>query len=158
MTGRDMNQRRVDLPTDRPPPANHDGHPSSDEGRVIEFGTPVIPERYLVYARRIKATRVARMTFFHASLFGEPGWDMMLALYIAEGEGRRLKVSDICNESGVPPTTALRWLDRLYDLQMARKRRHTRDHRIFFVEIHPDTTRKLNAYFELALKRHYPPI
>ena len=127
-------------------------------GRVIEFGTPVIPEHLIIYARRLKAARTSRTNFFHSSLFGEPVWDMMLGLYIAEGEGRRLKVSDICNESGVPPTTALRWLVRLYDLQMARKRRHTTDYRIFFVEFHPDATKKMSAYLELALKRYFPPI
>lgn len=136
----------------------HEKGPAATDSRVVEIGTPVIPEHYVIFARRIKAARAARTNFFHSDLFAEPAWDMMLALYIAEGESRRLKVSDVCNESGVPNTTALRWLDRLFDLHMARKRRCMRDGRIYFIEMHPDTTRKLNAYFELALKRHAPPI
>ena len=72
----------------------------------------------------------------------------MLALYIAEGEGCRLKVSDLCNESGVPPTTALRWIDRLVQLKMVRRRPHPLDARAIFVEIDADTTRKMNGYLE----------
>jgi DNA-binding MarR family transcriptional regulator len=152
-----MNQRRADYPVGRTV-ANREGDPRPEAGRVIEFGTPAIPDHFLVYAKRIKTSRIRRQTFFHSSLFGEPAWDILLALYIAQAESRRLKVSDIYNESGVPPTTTLRWLDRLYELQMARKRKHRIDQRISFVEIHPDTIRKLNAYFELALKRNFPPM
>lgn len=125
---------------------------------MLEFSTPLIPRNYVAYAKRIKASRLLRLTFFDSSLLGEAAWDIMLALYIAEGEGRRLKISDLFNESGVPPTTTLRWLERLYELQMASKRRHRMDQRIYFVELHPDTIRKLNAYFELALKRHFLPM
>jgi DNA-binding MarR family transcriptional regulator len=150
-----MNQRRAEFPLNKP--GGPDWQPP-DEGTIVEFGRPPIPERHVIYARRLKAARLARSNFFHSDLFAEPAWDMMLALYIAEGEGFRLKVSDLCYEGSVPTTTALRWLDRLLELQMARKRRSPTDGRVHFVEIHPDTTRKMNAYFELTLKRHASPI
>lgn len=151
-----MNHRRANF-FDGPPSEHHKDQPNS-EARVIEFGTPAIPDQYVAYAKRIKASRILRLTFFDSSLFGEPAWDMMLALYIAQGEGRRVKVSDLYNESGVPATTTLRWVNRLFELGMTRKRRHRTDLRISFVEIHPDTIRKMNAYFELALKRHFLPM
>lgn len=47
------------------------------------------------------------------NLFGEPGWDIMLDLFIARRRGEKVKVSSICLDAGVASTTVLRWLDRL---------------------------------------------
>lgn len=46
-------------------------------------------------------------------LFGEPGWDILLDLYIAEQRRTELQVSSVCLDSGVPSTTILRWIARL---------------------------------------------
>ncbi|MCH7628884.1 MULTISPECIES: winged helix DNA-binding protein [Novosphingobium] len=46
-------------------------------------------------------------------LFGEPGWDILLDLYIARHRGTELQVSSVCIEAGVPSTTILRWIARL---------------------------------------------
>jgi DNA-binding transcriptional ArsR family regulator len=46
-------------------------------------------------------------------LFADPAWDILLDLFIRSLEGRRVSVSDACLGSGVPPTTALRWIRSL---------------------------------------------
>lgn len=46
-------------------------------------------------------------------LFGEPGWDILLDLYIAEGRRTEVQVSSVCLDAGVPSTTILRWIARL---------------------------------------------
>lgn len=147
-----MNHRRADFPF----PGSASITEEVESNRVVEFNTPVIPAKLLALARRVKAARHGRINFFHSDLFAEPAWDMMLALYIAEGEGCRLKVSDLCNESGVPPTTALRWIDRLVQLRMVRRRPHPLDARAIFVEIDADTTRKMNGYLEKIWGRYFP--
>lgn len=43
----------------------------------------------------------------------EPGWDILLLLYLMEAEGRRASVSDLCSAGGTPGTTGLRHLKRL---------------------------------------------
>lgn len=93
------------------------------------------PPEAVKLARRVKSARNYRSTFLHSDLFGEPGWDLMLALYIAEGEGYRLRISEICDESGVPATTALRWIDKLVSMGLARKRANPTDMRSSFIEI-----------------------
>ena len=45
--------------------------------------------------------------------FGEPVWDVMLDLFIAGREKRRVSVSSACIAADVPPTTALRWIQHL---------------------------------------------
>ena len=46
-------------------------------------------------------------------LFGEPAWDILLELFAAKGSGKKLSVSGACYASGVPSSTALRWIVRL---------------------------------------------
>lgn len=46
-------------------------------------------------------------------LFGEPGWDILLDLYIAERRRTEIQVSSVCLDAGVPSTTILRWIARL---------------------------------------------
>jgi DNA-binding MarR family transcriptional regulator len=46
-------------------------------------------------------------------LFGEPGWDILLDLYIAERRRTDVQVSSVCLDAGVPSTTILRWIARL---------------------------------------------
>lgn len=63
-------------------------------------------------ARRIIALRRKRNRAFQVhsldDIFGEPAWDMMLDLFIAERTGSRISVSSLCIGSNVAPTTALR--------------------------------------------------
>ena len=46
-------------------------------------------------------------------LFGEPGWDILLDVYVAQKSRLAMQVSSVCLEAGVPSTTILRWLSRL---------------------------------------------
>ncbi len=57
--------------------------------------------------------RRRREQLFGAHLFSDPAWDMLLDLYVAQQTGRNVSVSSACLASGVPLTTALRWLRRL---------------------------------------------
>jgi DNA-binding MarR family transcriptional regulator len=57
--------------------------------------------------------RKQRNKAFGGDLFGEPAWDILLELYTARRTDRRLSVSGACYASGVPLTTALRWISRL---------------------------------------------
>lgn len=61
---------------------------------------------YALRRRRDSATNVK-------GLFGEPAWDILLDLYIAQKSRAELQVSSVCIEAGVPSTTILRWIARL---------------------------------------------
>ncbi len=60
-------------------------------------------------ATRIYNGRRVRDRMLDAELFGEPAWDMLLALYCLPKRGLLMTVSALCYSSGVPHTTALRW-------------------------------------------------
>lgn len=96
----------------------------SQSARIGERPDPLASAKQLYRGRR------ARAAFFQASLFGEPGWDILLDLYIARAENRRISVSSACMGAAVPATTALRWLAKLQREGLIRRRaRHGDDRR-----------------------------
>jgi DNA-binding MarR family transcriptional regulator len=62
----------------------------------------------------IRARRL-RDQYFAPELFADPAWDMLLDLYAARLERRRVSVSSLCIAAAVPPTTALRWIGTMHD-------------------------------------------
>jgi DNA-binding transcriptional ArsR family regulator len=70
-------------------------------------------QHLLMLARAIVACRSARVRHFSPGLFAEPAWDMLLDLFIADLTHTTVCVSSLCIASGVPPTTALRWIAML---------------------------------------------
>lgn len=107
-------------------------------------------------ARHLLACRVERAEEFGPDLFAEPAWDILLTLYIAEKEGYRLKVSAVCNESGVADTTALRWIERLVELGLVHRRQNPMDRRSSFVEVTSDGVKKMERVLEKAWHKHFP--
>lgn len=62
-------------------------------------------------ARQSYDDRRRRTKIFRSEdLFGEPAWDILLDLFIAAKERRRVSVTSACIGSAVPSTTALRWI------------------------------------------------
>ena len=62
-------------------------------------------------ARQSYEDRRRRTKIFQSDdLFGEPAWDILLDLFIAAKERRRVSVTSACIGSAVPSTTALRWI------------------------------------------------
>ena len=64
-------------------------------------------------ARHILAMRRARQDHLPAILFGEPGWELLLQLYVAEAERHRLSSAQCVALSSSPPSTAARWIKLL---------------------------------------------
>lgn len=68
---------------------------------------------WLLAAKDLYKERLARRRYFSANLFGEPAWDILLDLYIAEKENRVTSVTSACLGAQVPQTTAIRWIRML---------------------------------------------
>lgn len=106
-------------------------------------------------ARRTFLARRARGRFFvGGAMFGEPAWDMLLALYITESSERQ-SVTNLVGLSGVPSTTALRWIDHLVDQGFASRRPHMTDRRMCFIEITDKGRERLDAYFSTLLEKGF---
>jgi DNA-binding MarR family transcriptional regulator len=68
---------------------------------------------WLLAAKEMYKDRLARRRYFSAKLFGEPAWDILLDLYVAEKEDRAVSVTSACLAAQVPQTTAIRWIRML---------------------------------------------
>ena len=96
--------------------------------------------------RNIIRLRRRRDRIFGLGLFGEPAWDMLLELYAAEITGRRECVSGRC-VSGVPATTALRWITLLENAGWIARRADQLDRRRSFLSLTPKATSAMDSFF-----------
>lgn len=85
--------------------------------------------------RQLIAERHRRSRFVDAALLGEPAWDILLDLALADATGRKLAITAACIGSGVPATTALRYIDTLIERGLAARRQHPFDRRSSFLEL-----------------------
>jgi DNA-binding MarR family transcriptional regulator len=97
--------------------------------------------RALLEARRMRAR------YFNAAMFGEPAWDMLLALYSAAEENGQLPVSRLAERSGTPPTTAIRWLAYLEDQGLTQRLSNPNDQRVQLVQLTDQARKALLDYF-----------
>lgn len=97
--------------------------------------------------RAIQARR-DRRTFLPAHLFADPAWDMLLALYAAELDQIHLAPSSLCDESQVPPTTALRWIGTLANEGLIEQHRDPSDARRDYVALSSKGVGSMAAYFQ----------
>lgn len=107
---------------------------------------PPLPSPRVI--REIIRHRRLRSVFFGDDWFADPAWDMLLDLAAARSEDKRVSVSSLCHASGVPPTTALRWINHLVESGLLVKIDDPIDGRRAFLELSDDALRKLARYFE----------
>lgn len=77
--------------------------------------------------------RRARDRHVPTCVVGEPGWDILLALYVEGPDG--IPISSACFASGSPSSTALRWIAALAKLDIVRREPHHRDGRVTLVRL-----------------------
>jgi DNA-binding MarR family transcriptional regulator len=80
-------------------------------------------------------------------MFGEPAWDMLLELFAAERLGKKFSVSGLCYCSGVPATTALRWIDRLEKVGWINREADEADRRRYWVRLSDRGSAAMLRYF-----------
>ncbi len=97
--------------------------------------------RSVIRARRL------RTRYFTEELFADPAWDMLLDLLQAELAQHRVPVSSLCIAAAVPATTALRWIKSMTDSGLFVRRADPHDGRRVFVELSPQASAALRAYF-----------
>lgn len=97
-------------------------------------------------ATRILARRGARRKFFSPAIFGEPAWELLLKLYLAEEEGGKLTITNLCQNSGFPTTTALRWLHYLEADRLVRREASLVDNRIYYVHLNVKARMALHQF------------
>ena len=107
---------------------------------------PPLPDPRLV--ARILKRRQLRHRYFEGDLFADPAWDMLLDLTAARAEHRRVSVTSLCIASGVPTTTALRWIAQMVDAKLFQRVRDDQDRRRVFIALTDTAAEGMARYFE----------
>jgi DNA-binding MarR family transcriptional regulator len=92
--------------------------------------------------------RQQRGRFFNPKLFADPAWDMLLELYAASLTERRMTVSRLAERSGVPLTTALRWIAILEQEELIDREADRFDRRRIYLSLTDKGRSAMSAYFE----------
>jgi DNA-binding MarR family transcriptional regulator len=120
--------------------------PAGDSGdRLIRATRPALPDPRLV--RRIIRQRQLRARFFDGDLFADPAWDMLLDLTAARAEHTRVSVTSLCIASGVPPTTALRWIGQMTEAGLLERVEDETDRRRAFIALTDKAADGMARYF-----------
>lgn len=114
--------------------------------RLVRSTRPPLPDPRLV--RRIIHQRQLRARFFDGELFADPAWDMLLDLTAARVEHTRVSVTSLCIASGVPPTTALRWISQMTDAGLLERVEDETDRRRAFIQLTDKATDAMARYFD----------
>ena len=121
------------------------GADSDQTDRLVRAARPALPDPRLV--RRIIRQRQLRARFFDGDLFADPAWDMLLDLTAARAEHSRVSVTSLCIASGVPPTTALRWIGQMTDAGLLERVEDETDRRRAFITLTDKAADTMARYF-----------
>jgi DNA-binding MarR family transcriptional regulator len=108
---------------------------------------------YSQFARLLLRERRDRDLVLLADMLGDPAWDMVLDLFAAGEDGKRIPVSSVCLAAGVPPSTALRWLTILVEKQLIARADDMRDKRRVNVSLTPATRISMISYLQRIATR-----
>jgi len=106
---------------------------------------PPLPDPRLV--RSIIRQRSARLRYFPDDMFADPAWDMLLDLTAARAEHIRVSVTSLCIASGVPTTTALRWIAQMTQAGLVERVEDDTDRRRAFVQLTDRAADAMARYF-----------
>ena len=91
--------------------------------------------RARAWAERLYAERRRRDALFPPDLFGEPAWDLLLAMFTARERGQAMILCRAYKAAGVSDTTGRRLLDRMEGEGLISRRRAPRSRKMRIVEL-----------------------
>lgn len=86
-------------------------------------------------------------------MFGEPAWDLLLALFVNELDPEASTVSNLAMDAGIPITTALRWMDYLKEKRLIERQRSSRDRRVSTIILSRAGREAIESYFADVLAK-----
>ena len=92
-------------------------------------------------------TRRERERLFGNDLFFDPAWDILLELYHTQTTHQRIAISELGRAAAIPPTTTLRWVDKLEESGWVIRQPDPLDRRRVFVELSRQGTNLMEVYF-----------
>ena len=86
-------------------------------------------------AQQLLRERQARHAHIPSAFLGEPVWDMLLDLFVADEAGTKVCVGSACLASGVPSTTALRHIKSMERAGLVERHANPNDKRTRYLKL-----------------------
>ncbi len=96
----------------------------------------------------IRAAREGIGGFFGGDLFADPAFDMLLFVFLEEEAGRSVETSACYRASGVPRTTAVRWINMLVSMGMFQSTPHPTDRRLGLLSLSDEARVSVRQWLE----------
>jgi len=136
---------------DRPTSASFPSPANTEDTDAARTTTGQDHPIWVELARQTYEDRRRRTKIFRSEeLFGEPAWDILLDLFIAAKERRRVSVTSACIGSAVPSTTALRWITILEKQELLVREADPGDARRVYVKLSAKGYAAMLEYFSSA--------
>lgn len=100
----------------------------------------------VLYAKQMLKSRRQRRDIFGVDIFGEPAWEIILDMFIAQEEGRTVSLSSLSIAADVPASTAFRWINKLRNIGILIFKEDVEDQRRTLVELSPDYIKKAREF------------
>jgi DNA-binding MarR family transcriptional regulator len=110
-------------------------------------------DRAMLMAEMMCDIRDARGALFPASMFSEPAWDILLALYVTDGEPA---ASDLARRTHIPSSTLWRWLAYLEGHNLIEREDSPDDKRAHKIRLTDEARANLRTLFEGIADRYNP--
>jgi hypothetical protein len=107
--------------------------------------------RARAWADRLYAERRRRDALFPDGLFGEPAWDLLLAMFTAREKGQAMILCNAYKAACVSDTTGRRLLDRMEADGLITRRRAPRSRKMRIVELTDLAVERLIDYLARGL-------
>lgn len=137
--------------------SGRDDHSDRAKDRRLRFALPPIaldlPPRAV---RDVIRARRMRDRFLGEGLFEDPAWDMLLDLFAARLERRRVSVSSLCIAAAVAPTTALRWIAKLTARGMLVRSPDDEDRRRSHIALSDESAAAMQRYVHALTSANLP--
>lgn len=120
---------------------------SAEPSKVANNGS-LSYDSYLKVARDTLEYRRRRYRYFPRGMLGEPAFDIMLCLYVAESEQRHVTHTMIAEMAEVPSSSAHRWIDFLVGKRFLDRAKHPFDSRATVLMLTPEGRKSLQSLFD----------
>lgn len=116
--------------------SGHDAQPGVEILQAVIAPADEAGEKDLAsLARQLQKESAARDAVLPIDVFSDPAWHILLDLFAAEMEGKRISISSACIASGAPSTTALRYITMLVRRGAIERSKDQRDGRRHHVKL-----------------------
>lgn len=117
-----------------------------------ELDREAVKQRLISFARTLLSLRRRRSEYLHQAMLGEPAYDMLLGLYVAEADGQFPTASRLAALAGLAQSSALRWIEYLIAKELVIREPHPSHKRASVLQLSDKGRAALDGLFRTIME------